>query len=77
MTVLLDQAIYELAESYSAENHPGEEPIFEKVEEETWEEVREYRTLLDQLDYLKCLAELEKIKTDGQRVINPPLENDH
>ena len=69
MTVLLDQAIRELAESYSAERHewqPTEEPILEKVEQETWEEVCEYRQTLDRLDYLKCLVELEKIKDDNR-----------
>jgi hypothetical protein len=62
MTVLLDQAISELAERYGAEYHPEEEPIMEEVEKETWEEIREYRRLLDQLDYQKCLEELKKIK---------------
>src|SRR6266545_5663721 len=58
MTVLLDQAIRDYAESYGIEYHPErqEEPVLEKVEEETWEEIREYRQLLDQLDYLKCLV---------------------
>lgn len=62
MTVLLDQAISELTERYGAENHAGEEPIMEGVEKETWEDIREYRRFLDQLDYQKCLDELEKIK---------------
>ena len=68
MTVLLDQAIRELAESYGSEYHeyqPEEEPIIEEVEVETWEDIREYRELLDRLDYLNCLVELEKIK--GER----------
>jgi len=64
MTVLLDQAIREFAANYGVEYPPELEvqPIFERVEEETWEEIREYRGLLDRLDYLKCLAELEQIK---------------
>ena len=62
MTVLLDQAIRDLAESYSPENQSEEEPVMEEVREETWEEIREYRQHLDRLDYLKCLIELEKIK---------------
>ena len=68
MTVLLDQAIRELADSYGSEFHPerDEETVFENVEKETWEEVREYRELLDRLDYLKCLAEIEKIKNDNR-----------
>ena len=39
-----------------------EEPPLEKVEPETWEEIREYRQLLDKVDYLKGLDELEKLK---------------
>ena len=62
MTVLLDQAISELAERYGAGHHSEEELVMEEVEKETWEEIREYRRLLDQLDYQKCLEELEKIK---------------
>lgn len=62
MTVLLDQAIRELAESYSPENLPEEEPVIEETQEVTWEEICEYKQHLDRLDYLKCLIELEKIK---------------
>ncbi|MBE0651669.1 MAG: hypothetical protein IH595_12630 [Bacteroidales bacterium] len=61
MTVLLDQAIRGLAQSYSIE-YPREEPIEEFVEVETWEDVVERRQLLDRVDYLKCLVEIEKIK---------------
>lgn len=80
MTVLLDQAIRDLAASYGVEFHPErqEEPVFEKVEEETWEDIREYRGLLDQLDYIKCLVELEKIKGNSKpEVIGNPFENDN
>ena len=62
MTVLLDQAIRELAESYSAEYHLEEEPPIEEVRADTWEEITEYRETLDRLDYLRCLLRLEKIK---------------
>jgi hypothetical protein len=62
MTVLLDQAIQDLAANYGIIYQVTEEPIFEKVEPETWEEIREYREFLDELDYQKCLLELEKIK---------------
>jgi hypothetical protein len=62
MTVLLDQAIREFAASY---NVPfPEEPIEKPIELETWEDVCEYREVLDRLDYLKCLVELEKIKSN-------------
>jgi hypothetical protein len=65
MTVLLDQAIRDLAASYSvefSENEPAEQPIVV----ETWEEFCEYRAFLDRLDYLKCLVELEKIKSNDR-----------
>ena|SRR6266508_4154756 len=62
MTVLLDQAIRDLAESYRVVYQFEEDPVLEKVEAETWEEIREYRELLDKLDYSKCLDELEKLK---------------
>jgi hypothetical protein len=67
MTVLLDQAIRDLSESYGTEYHPQPpaEPVLEKLDQETWEDVREYRELLDRLDYLNCLADLEKIITNG------------
>ena len=68
MTVLLDQAIRELADTYESEFSPEgrEETVFENMEQETWEEVCEYKELLDRLDYLKCLAEMEKIKNDNR-----------
>ena len=78
MTVLLDQAIRDFAASYGVEYHPEfeEEPI-EKVDPETWEEFCEYRRLLDQLDYEKCLAELEKIKgSDAPEVSGILFKND-
>src|SRR5215212_5756715 len=62
MTVLLDQAIHDLAERYSIEHRSGQDPVLEMVGPETWEDVCEVRRLLDQLDYLKCLDELEKFK---------------
>ena len=62
MTVLLDQAIRDLAENAGVIYQFEEEPIFEKVDEDTWEDICEYRKLLDQLDYLRCLDEIEQIK---------------
>ena len=80
MTVLLDQAIRDLAASYGAEYHEyhiEEEPIIEEVEAETWEDIREYRELLDRLDYLNCLVELEKIKGNVEPQVNTNIiEND-
>ena len=73
MTVLLDQAIRNLAENYGTIYHAEDapEPIPEMevpdlvtVDEETWEDVCEYRRLLDELEYQKCLEELEKIKNE-------------
>ena len=62
MTVLLDQAIRELAERHGTVYSLQEEPVTKEVKTETWEEYREYRGLLDEMEYLKCLEELEKIK---------------
>jgi hypothetical protein len=62
MTVLLDQAVRDLAENYGVVYQFEDEPVLEKVEPETWEEIREYRELLDQIEYQKCLDELEKLK---------------
>ena len=76
MTVLLDQAIKDLAASYGTEFYPlSEEPILERVDGETWEEIREYRNLLDQLDYQRCLAELEQIKRRVTPGVGTNLEN--
>lgn len=65
MTVLLDQAIRDLAANYGVIYHFGEEPLLEKVDQETWEDIREYREFLDQLEYQKCLEELEKIQRNA------------
>jgi len=65
MTVLLDQAIRDLAENYGVIYQFEEEPILEKVEPENWDDICEYRELLDHLDYLKCLMELAEIKGNG------------
>ena len=62
MTVLLDQAIRDFAASYGTPSPLPDAPLLEKMDQETWEEIREYRQHLDRLDYLKCLIELEKIK---------------
>ena len=76
MTVLVDQALRDLTESYRTENL-DDDPVMEQVREETWEEICEYKQELDRLDYLKCLAELEKIKGNGgHEVITNPFEND-
>lgn len=65
MTVLVDQAIHEFAASYNVEH---QDELEEKPREvENWEELCEYRTLLDRLDYLRFLAELEKIEEHEQR----------
>ena len=62
MTVLLDQAIADLAANYGVIYQFEEEPVLEKVEQETWEDIREYREFLDKLEYMRCLEELEKIR---------------
>ena len=66
MTVLVDKAIHDLAERYQVEDQIAEEPIYQKVDPETWEEIREVRRLLDQVDYLNCLDELEQFKGNGE-----------
>jgi hypothetical protein len=75
MTVLLDQAILDFAANHGFVYHPEfeEEPILEKVDTETWEEVREYRGFLDQLDYQKCLDEV--MRSPLPQVSNSPFEN--
>ena len=65
MTVLLDQAISELAERHGTIYSLEEEPTFEQMQEETWEEYREYSELLDQLELMRVQKELEKIKGNG------------
>jgi hypothetical protein len=66
MTVLLDQAIHDLAERYRVERQFEEEPVYQKVEPKTWEEICELRRLLDEVDYLSCLEELEQFKGNEQ-----------
>ena len=66
MTVLIDQAIYDLAQRYSVERQLGRDPLLDMATPETWEDVCEVRRLLDQLDYLKCLEELEQFKNNEQ-----------
>ena len=66
MTVLLDQAIHDLADRYNAGRQFEEEPVYQKVEPETWEEICELRRLLDEVDYLACLEELEQFKGNGE-----------
>jgi len=61
MTVLLDQAISDLAANYGIIYQVEDEPVLQKVDEQTWEEIKEYREFLDDLDYQQQLDELEKI----------------
>ena len=65
MTVLLDQAIRDFAASYGNQSPLGEEPFLRTVHQETWEEICEYRRFLDDLEYQRCLVELEKIKRNS------------
>src|SRR5688572_20906718 len=78
MTVLLDQAIRDLAANYGVNYQLEEEPVLEKVEQETWEEISEYRKFLDQLEYQRCWGELEEIMRNTlPQVNNGPFENDN
>ena len=67
MTVLLDLAIRDLASNYGVIYQFEEEPHYEKVDEETWEEICEYSRFLDKLDYLKLVDQVEEIKNHGER----------
>jgi hypothetical protein len=62
MTVLLDQAIREFAASYGTQSPIEDMQILQNVDQETWEEICEYRKFLDNLEVQKCLGELEKLK---------------
>ena len=78
MTVLLDQAISELAERHGTIYSLKEEPSFEQMQEETWDEYREYRELLDQLEILRCQEELEEIKGNVvPEITTDPIGNDN
>ena len=66
MTVLLDIALEEFIANYGTPGPLFEEPILQKMSDETWEEICEYRKFLDDLEYQKCLAELEKIKNGNK-----------
>jgi hypothetical protein len=69
ITVLADQAIREFVASYGVKSPLGEEPNLAQVDQETWEEIFEYRQFLDQLEYQRCLDELEEIMSkDKERV---------
>jgi len=65
MTVLLDQAIQDFAASYSKESAYSEQSFLRNADQETWEEICEYRKFLDELEVQKLTEELEKIKRNG------------
>ena len=78
MTVLLDQAIRDLAANYGIIYQFEEEPVLEKIDQETWEEIAEYRKFLDQLEYQRCLDELDEVmRSPLPQVSNGPFENDN
>jgi len=63
MTVLLDFALQEFIASYGQPGALEEKELsFQNVDEETWEEICEYRRLLDELEYQGCLLKLEQHK---------------
>src|SRR5215211_7878593 len=66
MTVLLDEAIREFAASYGTQSPLEDMQILQRVDQETWEEICEYRRFLDELEYQKCLGELEKMKNGNK-----------
>src|SRR5215213_7891167 len=65
MTVLLDQAIQDFAATYDNSPARTDDPYLQKLNQETWEEICEYRRFLDELEYQRCLEEVEKIKKNG------------
>src|SRR5215207_2484031 len=65
MTVLLDQAIQDFSESFGAQSPYSEESFLRNADQETWEQICEYRRLLDDLEYQRCLGELEKLRRNG------------
>jgi hypothetical protein len=78
MTVLLDQAIRDLAANNHIIYQFEEEPVLEKVDQETWEEICEYRKFLDDLEYQRCLDELDNMmKNNPQPSYSNSLENDN
>ena len=77
MTVLLDQAIRDLAANYHIIYQFEEEQVLEKVDQETWEEVCEYRKFLDDLEYQRCLDELNSIMNANSHPNNNVKENDN
>src|ERR1041385_3616496 len=67
MTVLLDQAIREFSASYGTQSPMDDMQILQNADQETWEEICEYRRFLDDLEYQKCLGELQKIKNGNKQ----------
>ena len=65
MTVLLDQAIQDFSKSFGDQSPYSEESFLRNADQETWEEICEYRKFLDDLEYQRCLGELEKLKRNG------------
>jgi hypothetical protein len=65
MTVLLDQAIQDFAASYDTSPARIDDPFLQNVDQETWEEICEYRRFLDELEVQRCSEELEKMKRNG------------
>lgn len=47
-------------------NHGNTDINLCTLDQGTWEAIREYGRLLDQVAYRKCLVELEKIKNGGK-----------
>ena len=65
MTVLLDQALEDLARSFGVQSPLSEGSFLRNADQETWNAICEYRKFLDDLVYQRCLGELEKIKRNG------------
>ena len=68
MTVLLDEAIREFAASYGTQSPLEDRQVLLNVDQETWEEICEYRRSLDEWEYQKCLRELEKMEANNKPI---------
>ena len=64
MTVLLDQAIRDLEAGFGSHGPVEDGVLLENLDEETWEDVCEYRRVLGRVEYQKHLEELERQKTN-------------
>lgn len=61
MTVLLDKAIRDMAQSYGFKL-PQKEQVEIAQAKETWEDICEYKAFLNQLDYIELISQSAPIE---------------